>query len=167
MTSDDVWQNYAKGVKKFKKTKTVAILKPVDIKPLHKVKIKTPLPTKFYQDSQKHDFKNILLDRRVEKKIRSGEFSVDAKIDLHGMTQAEAFDALAQFMAIQVKIGRRNLLVITGKGKGMKGILRTNLPHWLESLPESSQILTLRPAALKHGGDGAFYVLLKKKKPEK
>jgi len=88
---------------------------------------------------------------------------IDARIDLHGMTQAEAHGALAHFMASTAKAGCRNLLIITGKGRGGEGVLRTNLPRWLESLPEAGSVLALRPAAPKHGGDGAFYLLLKKK----
>lgn len=104
------------------------------------------------------------LDRDAERDVRQGNIDIDARIDLHGMTQAEAFDALTHFMAAQVKMGRRNLLIITGKGKDMQGVLRTNLPHWLETLPEARHIRALRPAAPQHGGHGAFYVLLKKKK---
>jgi DNA-nicking Smr family endonuclease len=104
------------------------------------------------------------LDHRVEKNIRQGEITLDARIDLHGMTQQKAFEALARFMAANTKAGRCNLLVITGKGKNKEGIIRTSLPGWLQALPEAKRILALRPAAPKHGGDGAFYVLLKKKK---
>ena len=109
--------------------------------------------------------KNILnpLERKREKSLRQGEVEIDAKLDLHGMTQVEAFAALADFMQKKVKAGKRHLLIITGKGRGGAGVLRGNLENWLGQLPEAKTILALRTAAPKHGGDGAFYVLLRKK----
>jgi len=191
MTSDDpVWTAYAKGVKKIRKAK--AVVKPVSssrrksacceaasaltlTRCIHRASAsdsehKSPRPADaggwiptFVGMTQKAKPLHIILDRRVEKNIRQGDIALEARIDLHGMTQSEAYDALARFMAKQVKAGRRNLLVITGKGRGNAGVLKTNLPMWLQSLPEASAILTLRPAAPKHGGDGAFYVVLRKR----
>jgi DNA-nicking Smr family endonuclease len=107
--------------------------------------------------------KQTTFDRRIERSLRLGKIEIEARIDLHGMTQEKAYAALENFMATQAKRGHRHLLIITGKGKNKEGTLRSNLPHWLQSLPETPQILTLRPAAPKHGGEGAFYVMLKKK----
>jgi DNA-nicking Smr family endonuclease len=103
------------------------------------------------------------LERKREKALRQGEVEFDAKLDLHGMTQAEAFAALADFMRKKTKAGKRHLLIVTGKGRGGTGVLRQSLENWLRQLPEAKTILALRPAAPKHGGDGAFYVLLRKK----
>ena len=106
---------------------------------------------------------DIALERKREKAIRQGEISIDAKIDLHGMTQLQAHDALTGFMARAAKNGKRHLLIITGKGKGGTGVLRTKLRDWLATLPQAASILAIRPASVKHGGDGAFYVVLRKK----
>jgi DNA-nicking Smr family endonuclease len=103
-----------------------------------------------------------LLERAREKKLRQGEFTIDAKLDLHGMTQVEAFAALSVFMHKKAAAGKRHLLIITGKGRGGEGVLRRNLEKWLSQLPEAGRVLALRPAAIKHGGDGAFYVVLRK-----
>ena len=103
------------------------------------------------------------LERTREKSLRQGNFEIDAKLDLHGMTQVEAFKALTEFMRKITKAGKRHLLIITGKGIGGAGVLRSNLENWLGQLPESPSILALRPAASKHGGEGAFYVVMRKK----
>jgi DNA-nicking Smr family endonuclease len=101
------------------------------------------------------------LERKREKSLRQGEIEIDARLDLHGMTQVEAFAALAAFMHKQTKSGKRHLLIITGKGRGGDGVLRNNLQGWLSHLPEAGSILALRPASRKHGGDGAFYIILR------
>ncbi|MFA5041770.1 MAG: Smr/MutS family protein [Bdellovibrionales bacterium] len=103
------------------------------------------------------------LERKREKSFRQGDVEIDAKLDLHGKTQIEAFDALTAFIASAVKTGKRNLLIVTGKGRGGAGVLRRNLEGWLGQLPESSSILALRSAAPRHGGEGAFYVVLRRK----
>ena len=103
------------------------------------------------------------LERNREKSLRQGDIDIDARLDLHGMTQVEAFEALANFMRKKTKAGKRSYLIITGKGCGGEGVLRRNLENWLGQLPESHSVLALRPAAPKHGGDGAFYVVMRKR----
>ena len=102
------------------------------------------------------------LERRREKAVRQGLLAIDAKLDLHGMTQAEAFNALAVFMQANVKAGARRLLIVTGKGRLGDGVLRAHLKEWLGRLPEAARVMALRHAAPRHGGAGAFYVLLRK-----
>jgi len=127
----------------------------------------------------------VIFDKRMERKLRAGDIGIEAKLDMHGMTQKEAFMALAGFITAQTRAGARNLLVITGKGRGRgkafcplseheantmpseigmnDGVLKKSLQSWLENLPEAARILALRPAAIKHGGGGAFYVILRRK----
>ena len=104
----------------------------------------------------------VLFDRRTEQRFRDGAIRIEARIDLHGMRQDAAYAALAVFLAAQVAAGRRKLLIITGQGRGKAGVLRSNLPGWLETLAAARHIIDLRPAAPRHGGDGAFYVWLRK-----
>lgn len=90
------------------------------------------------------------------------------------MTQAEAFGALLGFVESSARAGRRALLVITGKGavgpnatgKG-GGVLRRSVPGWLAASAVARRILTVTPAHIRHGGDGAFYVLLRRERPPK
>lgn len=106
----------------------------------------------------------ISFDRRTERRLREGAIEIDARLDLHGMRQDEAYGALNAFIARQIKAGHRCLLIITGKGRAGTGVLRTKLADWLAASQHAAQILALRPAALRHGGAGAFYVILKKGK---
>ena len=84
----------------------------------------------------------------------------DAKLDLHGMTAACAHNLLINFIKQKSHQGKRNLLIITGKGSG---ILRDSLPHWLETNEIKPLISSVAVAKPKHGGTGAYYVYLRKK----
>lgn len=104
------------------------------------------------------------LDGRTEARLRKGRISIDARLDLHGHTQASAHRVLEQFILTGHARGYRCLLIITGKGKMGEGILREKLPLWL-SLPSLRPIIVkYTPAAPKDGGSGAFYLYLKKNK---
>ena len=102
-------------------------------------------------------------DKGEEQKLRKGAREVEARIDLHGMGQVEAYDALHRFIARSRNRDLRNLLVITGKGRVGGGVLRRMLPLWLEEAGLRANILAFIPARREHGGEGAFYIRLKKK----
>lgn len=168
MTSKDklVWESYTRGVAPVRSAKPKPRLaKAVPEKAVVRANAATEPPKlpKLNATSQLTKDVFIALERKREKSLRQGDVEIDGKLDLHGMTQVEAFAALADFMRKKVKAGKRHLLIITGKGRGGAGVLRRSLEAWLGQLPEASAVLALRPAALKHGGDGAFYVLLRKK----
>jgi DNA-nicking Smr family endonuclease len=104
------------------------------------------------------------LDKRSEQRLKRGQLHIDARLDLHGHSQAAAQGQALAFLARAVERGSRCLLIITGKGKAGGGVLRQALPLWLEASPFAHDILRLVPAAIQHGGEGAFYVLLKRKR---
>jgi DNA-nicking Smr family endonuclease len=104
-----------------------------------------------------------VLDPRIEKNISLGEVMIEARLDLHGKTESDAHEALSTFIESQRKRGRRMLLVITGKGRDGLSVLRTNLPRWCDVPPLDQHILAVRTAAQHHGGEGAYYILLRKK----
>lgn len=101
-----------------------------------------------------------IADRSPEKRIRRGRVDYAGKLDLHGMTQAEAQAALGRFVEHHRAEGARSVLVVTGKGRGERGgVLRAALPGWLERL---RPVVTGYAAAhAKHGGGGAWYVFLR------
>ena len=111
-----------------------------------------------------HPFLSHCFDRRTERRLRDGTVAIEARLDLHGMTQSEAYTALQHFMATQIKAQSRTVLIITGKGKGGDGVLRSSLGSWLQSLPYAKDILAIHSAAIRHGGQGAFYVMLRRQK---
>lgn len=101
------------------------------------------------------------LDINNDKKTRRGRVGIDAKIDLHDMTQDEARPALARAIMRAAKHNKNCLLVVTGKGVRLNGVLRQNFPHWINDPALRPHIATYAQAHIKHGGAGAWYVFLK------
>ncbi|MEM7270856.1 MAG: Smr/MutS family protein [Pseudomonadota bacterium] len=101
-----------------------------------------------------------------------GKRTPDARLDLHGMSAARAHAALKMFISDSRDRGCRCVLVITGKGSDepaafgevKPGVLRRETPRWLSSPPLAQMIVTVAQAHPKHGGSGALYVYLKRKR---
>ncbi len=107
------------------------------------------------------------LDKRSAQRLKRGQLAVEDSIDLHGMTQTQAHRALTRFIAGAQADGKRCVLVITGKGlrpDGGRGVLRDMAPRWLNEPPNRARVLALHTAQPKHGGAGAYYVLLKRQR---
>lgn len=114
------------------------------------------------------------LDKRTAERLRRGQLAIEARLDLHGLTQDAAHRALVAFLGRAERDGIRCLLVITGKGirrvdghdfRGETiGILRHAVPRWLAEPALRPRILAVTAAQQKHGGAGAFYVLLRRKR---
>ena len=102
------------------------------------------------------------LDRPTHGKIAKGQLSIDARIDLHGMTQAEAHGVLLSFLHRAHASGLRHVLVITGKGRSGDGILRRAVPGWLSTAPFRGLVGAHAAAARQHGGEGALYIRLRR-----
>lgn len=109
------------------------------------------------------------LDRATEESLRRGRLSPDASIDLHGHTLAEAERALARFLERAQASGARVALVVTGKparqddsNRPLGGRIHAEFPHWLNRPENRGRVIGVRPANPRHGGGGAFYVLLRK-----
>lgn len=101
------------------------------------------------------------VDRRTAERLRRGQLPIEARLDLHGQTRADAHRALASFLAASWDSGRRVVLVITGKGQG---ILKDAVPRWMNEGANRTRILAIATAQPKHGGDGALYVLLRRRR---
>jgi len=105
------------------------------------------------------------IDRNTAERFRKGDYPIDANLDLHGMTRDKAHGALVTFIESHYARGSRCLLVITGKGRGENmGVLREALPSWLQTPALRPMILAFDMAKQKHGGAGAYYILLKRKR---
>lgn len=102
------------------------------------------------------------VDRATADKVRRGRYPVEARLDLHGMTQDEAHRALAGFVATSGAAGRRCVLVITGHGRSSGGVLRHAVPRWLAEPGLHRHLLAIAPARPQHGGQGALYLLLRR-----
>jgi DNA-nicking Smr family endonuclease len=116
------------------------------------------------------------LERKKTRKLSSGKIEIEARIDLHGMRQSEAHAALIRFLNRAYGSGKRWVLVITGKGAPQRtaiderleregesrGVLRRNVPRWLAEPDLAPIIIGFTTAAIKHGGEGALYVHIRK-----
>lgn len=103
-------------------------------------------------------------DRRTATKLKRGQIAIEARLDLHGMTQSEAHEELRRFIAGSRELGRRCVLVVTGVGARGGGVLRRSVPRWLAEPPLREAVLNVAAAEQRHGGQGALYVLLRKKR---
>lgn len=109
------------------------------------------------------------LEQETLRKLTRGSTDPEARIDLHGMRQAEAHSQLKSFLHHHHAVGHRVVLVITGKGASAdfafrpdeRGVLRRMAPHWLAAPDLRNIVLGFTVASRRHGGDGAFYVRLR------
>jgi DNA-nicking Smr family endonuclease len=106
------------------------------------------------------------LGRRERSQLSRGKKQIDARLDLHGLTQTRAHHALSGFLHRAHHDGLTFVLIITGKGKmgteSERGVLRRQVPHWL-SLPEfRSLVVGFEEAHIGHGGEGALYVRIRR-----
>ena len=111
------------------------------------------------------------LDRRTKQKIVRGHVGIERRIDLHGMTQAAAHAALRGFLRQAHAEDLRLVLVVTGKGERSRadpyreaGVLKRVVPHWLRELDLRAIVLGFEPAGAPHGGSGALYIRLRRRK---
>ena len=117
------------------------------------------------------------MDRNTATSLRKGKLPIDASLDLHGFTQSEAHTALIVAIARARASGHRCVLVVTGKGgkavavpptggryaEGRTtGVLRANVPRWLNEPPLRAHVMAFAAARPRHGGEGALYVLLRR-----
>jgi DNA-nicking Smr family endonuclease len=109
------------------------------------------------------------LTRRERGRLSRGKQDIEARIDLHGMTQARAHRALHNFLLRASDNGLRFVLVITGKGRttsldSSRGVLRQQVPEWL-GLPEfRTLVVGFEQAHIGHGGEGALYVRMRRRR---
>ena len=106
-------------------------------------------------------------DKKNAKKLKRGQHPIEGQLDLHGMTQNQAHTALSHFIQNAFQAGKRCVLVITGKGfkiDGSIGVLRLAVPRWLNEEPNRGRVLAFSYAMPKDGGEGALYIMLKRKR---
>jgi len=111
----------------------------------------------------------------TQERLRRGLLEPEARIDLHGMTEMVAHRALHAFLHGAQDRGLRLVLVVTGKGNPRKeesaswmmsphGVLKQMVPRWLNQPEASALIAHVQPAHVRHGGDGALYIYLRKQR---
>lgn len=115
----------------------------------------------------------VQMDAKSFGKMKRGKITPEGRIDLHGMTLDQAHPALVNFVLGAHAAGKRLVLVITGKGKvkpgdgpipARIGVLKHQVPQWLQQHPIKPLVLQISQASLKHGGSGAYYVYLRRQR---
>jgi len=121
-----------------------------------------PASVPIYHTLREGDYRGV--DGRNADRIRKGKRTPDVRIDLHGHSQIDAYARLAEALPQAASAGKRLVLVITGKGRTGDGVLRHHLPFWLNVEAIRPFVLAFDRASPKDGGEGAFYVLLKRQR---
>ena len=109
------------------------------------------------------------MDRRAHRRIRSGRTPIEDRLDLHGKTRREAFRALRAFLLAAAREGKSTVCVVTGRGRRAwewdkeAGVLHASLPGWLQHRDIAPCVIAPpRQAGPGHGGEGAWYVRLRR-----
>lgn len=171
-----LWDHVTKDIAPlhYNETKeTIPLKSPQKTKKLSRPDIKDHRPATTTQTKSQEYKENPQTDRRTSQRLKQGKTTIDMRLDLHGLSQNQAYDALLRVVPDAFKNGKRCILIITGKGGNRLnhsmlnqtiGILKQKTPEWLSQPPLSQYILKIEPAKPKDGGAGAFYVLLKRQR---
>lgn len=155
-----LWQRVAQTVKPFRPASTPeAELQPPLVTP-HSVGADTTnasIPTRIERGAYP------LQDHSGHRRVRRGRLPIDASLDLHGHSEISARHELLDFVNTQRRAGARRLLVITGKGRAGGGLLRRRFTDWINQADFRPHLSGYAPASPRHGGEGAFYLLLKRR----
>lgn len=138
---------------------------PVVAKPDPKPAKTVPAETAAPAAAPKRQYVAHSLDEPTRDKLSKGRLPIEGRVDLHGMTQDEAYSLLLHFLARAHAGGVRYVLVITGKGnsKGGDGVLKRMVPAWLNTAPFRMLVSSHDHAARHHGGSGAIYIRLRRR----
>ena len=175
---DDFFLKQMRGVNPIKKnnriTKDVPKANHINIK---KKKTKQTSKITFNTNKQIKKTEFNLENVNLKKGIKKGSLSIDKKIDFHGRTLIESEESFTDSILEYYNSGHRCLLFVTGKGlfksknnektnhpKLYHSVIRSAFIQWVKSKKFSKYILSFEQASIEHGGDGAFYVYLRKKK---
>lgn len=167
-----LWQKVSQGVKPLRKpAPPAAAPKPVPAARARSVPRATgpsakPLPPRPIKARDLGHGERVDLDRRSAERLSRGQLPIESRLDLHGLSQAAAAERLAGFLARAQGENKRCVLVITGKGGSRQGsgVLREQVPRWLNQQPNRARVLAFDYARPRHGGEGALYVLLKRRR---
>ncbi|MET4261966.1 DNA-nicking Smr family endonuclease [Bradyrhizobium sp. S3.12.5] len=165
----ELWELVAKQVKPLRKHRATKVPTAPRAEPAAHAAKPTPSPRPLTQAPAPRPSKPAMpplapLGKRERTKLSRGRSEIEARLDLHGMTQLRAHRALSGFLHRAHHDGLTFVLVITGKGRsgGESGVLRRQVPEWL-SLPEfRAFVVGFEEAGIGHGGEGALYVRIRR-----
>jgi DNA-nicking Smr family endonuclease len=166
LTDDEqtLWRGFARGVKPLRRG-------TIEAAPDQPARLASPQSARQERADATQPPALAQFERRLRQRVARGQTTIDARLDLHGMTQIEAHAALLRFLTKAQAQGAKLALVVTGKGAGVgaarsaasdRGVLRRQVPLWL-SLPEFRRfVVSFEQAHGSHGGEGALYLRLRR-----
>jgi DNA-nicking Smr family endonuclease len=104
------------------------------------------------------------LDKATSARFKGGKIPIDTTLDLHGLKASDAQQRTHHFITAAAARGDRVVLIITGKGQRGEGVIRRELPHWLEAPALRPFILAMTYARPEEGGEGAYRILLRRQR---
>lgn len=182
----DLWKKVAKQTERMhpevaSSPHPKTLPKPKPKKPVHFRGEAFEIGSKAQTPPPKHNLKpsiasalsdrGVQMDEKAFRRMKRGKLKPEGRLDLHGMRIDTAHPALTRFVLSAQASGKRLVLVITGKGKHRdepgpmpvpRGVLRHKVPQWLSLPPLAQAVLQVTPAHLSHGGEGAYYVYLRR-----
>lgn len=174
LSKEDIssWEETIKDVEKIP-TKEAIERPPIQAQPIrNSIDTRSVYQGNKLQDLQIGEISD--LDKKTGNRFKRGEFKIEDRLDLHGYTEDEAWEAVNNFVKNAYIKNFRCILIVTGKGREhpentdfltRRGILREKVPTWLNSRELRPLILSISHAQIKDGGEGALYVLLRRKRP--
>lgn len=169
-SDNEIWEDLTKDIKKISRPNII---------PTKPVVIKDVTPTVNLNEAYHGNQLDKLdlgitdnIDNNTAKKFKREEFRIEATLDLHGSTENNAYDLVFDFVRKAYIQDKRCILIITGKGYRKeeedifisKGILKERVPQWLNSAELRPLILSYMHPSAKNGGEGALYILLRRKR---
>jgi DNA-nicking Smr family endonuclease len=163
---ETLWTSVARSIKPLRPAKPST--KP-DVKAARSGTKPAPAPAAPRHEPPAKSLALAPFDRRLKQRVARGRAGIDARLDLHGMTQSEAHAGLLRFLRRAQADGGRIALIVTGKGSSKsadesaaRGVLKRQVPLWL-ALPEFRPLIVgFEDAHVAHGGQGALYVRLRR-----
>ena len=174
LSEDDLkaWEEFSNKIKKIPK---IDHKNPIPKKNFTEIFIASPkvekkgIPIRAKkQQTRFHNINEQAIDKKKLRDLKWGKIRPEAILDLHGLRRTQAHIRVLNFIESSIKSKLRFVLIITGKGNkfssiGEVGVLKKELPQWISQSAQSNNILAIFPAALKHGGSGAYYIYIRKK----
>lgn len=184
----DLWQQIAKSTDPLHPSRPQPVARPMPKKPAvvaptpdpvpefrlgQKARKTLPTPSAPLTTGERLRNEPVSMDAKAFGRMKRGKLVPEDRIDLHGMTLDQAHPALVSFVLTSQARGLRLVLVITGKGQRedaydpmprRRGVLKSQVPQWLRLPPVAQAVLQVSEAHRKHGGGGAYYVYLRKRR---
>ncbi|MGH1404256.1 MAG: Smr/MutS family protein [Alphaproteobacteria bacterium] len=174
-----LWEAVTKDVKPLRKTvpKTVQRQVKNDNPKQHNSTLKSSInqyEPRVSEENHGSIKQDVQVDKRTAERLRRGKIPIEGRLDLHGLSQSQAYEALLSFVRTAYHGGKRCVIVVTGKGmarhgdvpiyKQTIGVLKQKTPIWLSENVFRQYVLKVEQARPEHGGGGALYVLIRRKR---